>query len=159
MVFLIRNFEILGFSHLEGEILGLSSEIPSISKTRYFDSKAGQICPEVVFVSSTCFGLYLWDETYLVPMRFKCFKYSRELLTILLEVVNGGGQNIALTFLHISYLHNTKQRVVAEWKQEVIWISKHVHIIAEHLQNYITIILRNFFALISSQAGQDLITL
>ena len=31
-VFRIRNFEILGFSHLEFEILGISSEIPSISK-------------------------------------------------------------------------------------------------------------------------------
>ena len=31
-VFRFRNFEILGFSHLEFEILGISSEIPSISK-------------------------------------------------------------------------------------------------------------------------------
>ena len=31
-VFRIRNFEILGFSHLEFEILDISSEIPSISK-------------------------------------------------------------------------------------------------------------------------------
>ena len=29
----IRNFEILGFPHLEFEMLGISSEIPSISKT------------------------------------------------------------------------------------------------------------------------------
>ena len=36
-VFRIRNFEILGFSHLEFEILGISSEIPSISKTWNFD--------------------------------------------------------------------------------------------------------------------------
>ena len=28
----IRNFEILGFSHLKFEILGILSEIPSISK-------------------------------------------------------------------------------------------------------------------------------
>ena len=36
-LFRIRNFEILGFSHLEFEILGISSEIPSISKTWNFD--------------------------------------------------------------------------------------------------------------------------
>ena len=67
-----------------------------------------------MFRGCVCFFYMFW----IVPMRrnagFKCFKYSRELLTILLEVVNGGDQNIALTFLHISYLHNTKQRVVAE---------------------------------------------
>ena len=28
----IRNFEMLGFSHLEFEILGISSKMPSISK-------------------------------------------------------------------------------------------------------------------------------
>ena len=32
LVFWIRNFEILGFLHLEFEIVGTSSEIPSISK-------------------------------------------------------------------------------------------------------------------------------
>ena len=32
-----RNFEILGFSDLELEILGISSEIRSISKTWNFD--------------------------------------------------------------------------------------------------------------------------
>ena len=32
-LFQIRNFEILGFSHLEFETLSISSEIPSISKT------------------------------------------------------------------------------------------------------------------------------
>ena len=37
LVFRIKNFEILGFSHLEFEILGISSEIPSISKTWNFD--------------------------------------------------------------------------------------------------------------------------
>ena len=31
-VFRFRNFEILGFSHLEFEILGISSEILSVSK-------------------------------------------------------------------------------------------------------------------------------
>ena len=37
LVFRFRNFEILGFSHLKFEILGISSEIPSISKTWNFD--------------------------------------------------------------------------------------------------------------------------
>ena len=36
-VFRITNFEILGFPHLEFEILRISSEIPSISKTWNFD--------------------------------------------------------------------------------------------------------------------------
>ena len=36
-LFRVWNFEILGFSHLEFEILGISSEIPSISKTWNFD--------------------------------------------------------------------------------------------------------------------------
>ena len=36
-VFQITNFEILGFSHPEFEILRISSEIPSISKTWNFD--------------------------------------------------------------------------------------------------------------------------
>ena len=31
-LFRIKNFEILGFLHIEFEILGISSEIPSISK-------------------------------------------------------------------------------------------------------------------------------
>ena len=31
-IFRILNFELLGFSHLEFGILGISSEIPSISK-------------------------------------------------------------------------------------------------------------------------------
>ena len=33
----IRNFEILGFSHLEFDIVSVSIEIPSISKTWNFD--------------------------------------------------------------------------------------------------------------------------
>ena len=33
LIFRIRNFEILGFSHLEFKILGISSKIPSTSKT------------------------------------------------------------------------------------------------------------------------------
>ena len=37
LVFQIRNFEILGFSHLEFQILGISIEIASISKTWNFD--------------------------------------------------------------------------------------------------------------------------
>ena len=37
-VFRIKNFEILGFSHLEFEILGISNEIPSISKSVGFRS-------------------------------------------------------------------------------------------------------------------------
>ena len=37
LVFRFRNFEILDFWHLEFEILGISSEIPSISKTWNFD--------------------------------------------------------------------------------------------------------------------------
>ena len=35
--FIFRNFEILGFSHLEFEILGISTETPSISKTWNFE--------------------------------------------------------------------------------------------------------------------------
>ena len=39
---LSQKFEILAFSHIGFEALGiLSNEIPSISKTRSFDSKAG----------------------------------------------------------------------------------------------------------------------
>ena len=35
--FRIRNFKIIGSSHLKFEILGISSEIPSMSKTWNFD--------------------------------------------------------------------------------------------------------------------------
>ena len=50
----MRNFEILGFSHLEFEILVISSEIPSISKTWNFDYKAGT---EKIIISLACFCL------------------------------------------------------------------------------------------------------
>ena len=50
-VFRIRNFEILGFSHFEFEILRTSSEIPCISKTWNFYKIAG---PLVVFIRSKC---------------------------------------------------------------------------------------------------------
>ena len=36
-VFQIKKFEILGFLHIEFEILGISSEIPGISNSRNFD--------------------------------------------------------------------------------------------------------------------------
>ena len=37
LVFQIRNFEILGFSHLEFQILDISIEIPGTSKAWNFD--------------------------------------------------------------------------------------------------------------------------
>ena len=40
-VFQTRKSEMLGFSQIEFEILGISSEIPGISKSHDFDSKAG----------------------------------------------------------------------------------------------------------------------
>ena len=49
------DFEILGFSHLEFEILGISSKIPSISKTWNFDEKAGT---KLIMMFNSCFCFF-----------------------------------------------------------------------------------------------------
>ena len=102
---LIKNFEILGCSPLEFEILGISSEIRSISKTQYLDSKAGT---KKIIVSRDCFCFYqmFWIVTKRQNAGSKCLKHSRQLMMILLKVVNGGDRNETLIFVHISYLHN-----------------------------------------------------
>ena len=40
-VFQIKKIEILGFSHIEFEIIGILSEMASIQKNWYFNQKAG----------------------------------------------------------------------------------------------------------------------
>ena len=54
-VFRIGNFEILGFSHLEFEILGIPRKIPGISKTWNFDRIAGA---KNIIMSFGCFCLF-----------------------------------------------------------------------------------------------------
>ena len=55
----MRNFEILGFSHLEFEILVISSEIPSISKTWNFAGTEKIIIFLACFCLLQIFGLEL----------------------------------------------------------------------------------------------------